>query len=60
VHPGDQVMQIGNAPMVSLADVRATLLARKPGDKLTLHVRRNGETMELAVEVGTPPQPEKD
>jgi predicted esterase len=57
---GDRLVKLGDAPTASLADVRAALQGRKPGDRLTLEVRRGGEAMLLPVEVGTPPPPEKE
>jgi hypothetical protein len=57
---GDQVVKLDAAAIASPADVRAALNSHKPGDKLTLEVRRDGERLTLAVEVGSPPPAPKD
>jgi hypothetical protein len=60
VRRGDQVLKVGQTATVSLADLRSALRAVKPGDKLELEVRRAAESVNLTVEVGTPPPPEKE
>jgi predicted esterase len=57
---GDQLVKLDGAATASPGDVRAALSGRKPGDKLTLQVRRGGESLELPVEVGAHPPAEKD
>jgi predicted metalloprotease with PDZ domain len=57
---GDQVLKVGASATGSPAEVRNSLRATKPGDKLALEVRREGKPLALTVEVGTPPPPEKD
>jgi predicted esterase len=60
LRPGDRVLKVGATATVSLADLRNALRAAKPGDKLALEVRRDSQAVNLTVEVGTPPPPEKE
>jgi predicted esterase len=57
---GDQLVKVNAAATASPADVRAALNSHKPGDMLTLEVRRAGEKLKLPVEIGTQPPTEKD
>jgi predicted esterase len=60
LRPGDRVLKVGATATVSLADLRNALRAAKPGDKLALEVCRDSQAVNLTVEVGTPPPPEKE
>jgi C-terminal processing protease CtpA/Prc len=57
---GDLVLKVGDTATASLTDLRNALRASKPGDKLALEVRRDGQPMTVEVEVGSPPPPEKE
>ena len=52
---GDVVVQAGGEDVENADDLRSAVSERKPGDELELEVRRDGETENLTVELGTRP-----
>ena len=52
---GDVVTSAGGTGVQTGDDLRRAVSEREPGDKLTLRVRRNGETRSLTVTLGTRP-----
>ncbi len=52
---GDLVVRAGGEAVRSGDDLRAAVTSREPGDDLELELRRNGETEEVTVELGTRP-----
>jgi putative serine protease PepD len=51
----DVVVRAGDEEVTSAADVRRIVAAGKPGEKLELEVRRDGQTRTFEVELGTRP-----
>lgn len=47
--PGDLLLKLDGQPLGSVARLSDTLAERKPGDRVTLTVRRGGKDIELAV-----------
>ena len=52
---GDVVTQIGSAPISDSGDLVAAVATHKPGDKVAVTVRRNGNTQKFDVTLGTQP-----
>jgi len=46
---GDVIVQFDGQPIRSLADIEAALRKHKPGDKVRLVARRNGQQLEVEV-----------
>lgn len=53
---GDVVTQFGAAKVTSLADLRRGLAALRPGDNVTVEVRRDGRAVTVLVELTAPPK----
>lgn len=47
--PGDLIIRFNGQPIGGLADIEAALRKHKPGDKVRLVARRNGQTVEMEV-----------
>jgi hypothetical protein len=58
VKTGDRLVQLGDAQINSLADLRRALQLHKPSDKLAIEVERDGKRLTLSAEVGSFPVPE--
>jgi S1-C subfamily serine protease len=56
VKVGDRITKIDNQDMQNITMFMQTMEAKKPGDKLTLHVIREGKEQDIAVTVGERPQ----
>ncbi len=54
LRPGDAIVALGGAPVRSVDDLLAALLAHSPGDEVTLRVRRGGEARETTVILDPP------
>jgi predicted esterase len=54
LRPGDQVTQFGAAKVASLADLRRGLASLRPGDNVTVEVRRDGRLVTVLVELTAP------
>jgi putative serine protease PepD len=52
---GDRILRIAGEKVDAVADVRSTVGDRRPGEKVELEVRRNGDTETLTVELGERP-----
>ena len=52
---GDVIVKIAGEDVQSGDDVRRAVAAHQPGDEVQLTVRRNGETQQLTVKLGTRP-----
>src|SRR4051812_15371633 len=52
---GDVVKEIDGAPVKDPSDVSSAIATKKPGDKITVQVERNGLTQEVDVTLGTRP-----
>src|SRR5579885_2664235 len=50
---GDVITAVGGAPVTSPEQLRAIIEARKPGDELTLTIRRSGTTKTVHVTLGS-------
>ncbi|HEU5363540.1 MAG TPA: trypsin-like peptidase domain-containing protein [Gaiellaceae bacterium] len=50
---GDVVTQVNGKPVTDQSQLRAIISARKPGDKLTLTIRRDGATKTVVATLGT-------
>jgi S1-C subfamily serine protease len=55
VQQGDVITAINGHPVSSSDDVRATLAMHHPGDKVTLTINRNGQTVHVPVTLGELP-----
>src|SRR3954468_17979391 len=52
---GDVVKAIDGAPVKDPSDVSSAIAGKKPGDKITVQIERNGLTQEIDVTLGTRP-----
>jgi putative serine protease PepD len=52
---GDVVTKLDGGRISDPADVAAAIADRKPGDRVDIEVRRNGQSVQLDVELGTRP-----
>jgi serine protease Do len=57
VKPGDVITKFDGEAVPTADDVRAQMKKRKPGDKVTLTVRRAAETVKIEVTLGKRPEP---
>jgi putative serine protease PepD len=55
VQEGDVITKIDGKPVQDPADISAAVAAKKPGDKITVEVQRDGGTHPLDVTLGTRP-----
>jgi putative serine protease PepD len=53
---GDVVVEVEGETIDSGGDLRSAIAEREPGDELELTVRRDGDTQDVTVELGTRPQ----
>jgi putative serine protease PepD len=56
LRPGDLIVALGSAKISGVNDLIAAAAARKPGDRTTLTVVRDGSRMVLHITLGTQPQ----
>jgi membrane protease YdiL (CAAX protease family) len=56
IHSGDEIISLDGAPIDSPGDLQEQLLARQPGDKVTVAIRRGGDTLNLSATLS--PRPE--
>lgn len=49
---GDRVIQLGDKAISSMDSLRETLEARKPGEKMSIQIERNGEKKTLEIRLG--------
>ena len=56
LRPGDRIVGIGEQDVSRSTDVSTAVSARKPGDKVTLRIRRGGDERVLTVTLGTRPE----
>lgn len=52
---GDIVTGIDNSAITTPGDLSAAVIAHAPGDRVTLHIQRNGQDQDLTVTLGTRP-----
>ncbi|MGE5589304.1 MAG: S1C family serine protease [Bacillota bacterium] len=52
---GDVILKIDNTEIHASKDVAAAMMARKPGDKVTIGIDRNGQSLTLQAVLGQPP-----
>jgi PDZ domain-containing protein len=52
---GDQLKSIGTTPVSSIADVRAVLAGKRPGDIAVVHVVRSGKRVDVPIKLGRSP-----
>lgn len=52
---GDVILKIDSTDIHESKDVAAAMMKRKPGDKVTLSVDRNGQSLSLQAVLGQPP-----
>jgi S1-C subfamily serine protease len=52
---GDIITKIDGNEVTSVDEVREAILAKKPGDTVTLEINRDGETMTVTAELGNQP-----
>ncbi|HEY7270911.1 MAG TPA: trypsin-like peptidase domain-containing protein [Dehalococcoidia bacterium] len=55
IRPNDIITKIDGQDLVDQSTLAATLANKKPGDKVTLTVNRNGATQDITVTLGTAP-----
>jgi putative serine protease PepD len=55
VRPGDRIVAIGSRTISRSTDVAPAIIARRPGDKVRVRVRRGGSERTLTVKLGTRP-----
>ena len=55
VKTGDVIKEIDGAPIKDPSDVSSAIAGKKPGEKITIQIERNGLTQELDVPLGTRP-----
>lgn len=53
LQPGDLVVSIDGQPVQSSLDLAAAVRSLDPGDQVTLEVQRDGQTVNVTVELGT-------
>jgi serine protease DegQ len=56
IEPGDVIVAVDGAPMRRVEDLLALLRTRSPGEVVTLTIDRNGERIEIEVELADRPQ----
>lgn len=56
LRPGDVVEALDGEPVESFEALRARVGTKRPGDEVTLSVRRSGETLEVRVTLGARPE----
>lgn len=52
LEPGDFVLEVDGVPMDAIDVIRGQLEGRSPGDTVDLTIERNGEVMDVTVELG--------
>ena len=52
---GDRIVAVGARRISESADVATAVVARKPGDRVRVRVRRGGKKRALTVRLGTRP-----
>jgi hypothetical protein len=52
VQPGDRLVKLDDREIVNLDDLRKVMSAKRPGDTMSLTVKRNDGTVELPVKLG--------
>jgi putative serine protease PepD len=52
---GDRILRVAGAQVDALSDVRSAVGARKPGSKIEVEVRRDGDTKTITVTLGRRP-----
>jgi len=52
---GDLILKLGDHALASLAELRALMLEKKPGDHVDLHVSRGGKDLKLDILLGNLP-----
>jgi S1-C subfamily serine protease len=55
LRPNDRIVAIGGRTISGATDVTAAITARKPGEKVSVRVRRGGSERTLTVKLGTRP-----
>jgi hypothetical protein len=56
---GDRLMQVDASKITSASDLQALVAKHKPGDKIELHVERQGKKLMLTAELSATPREEK-
>lgn len=54
---GDVIVAVDGEEIVGVADLPRIISRRDPGDEVTLEIIRDGERMDLTIELGTRPEP---
>jgi PDZ domain-containing protein len=55
LHPSDVITEIDGARVGTVAKLRSALAAKKPGDRISLVVRRDGKSLRFALTLGADP-----
>ncbi len=56
LRPGDIIVSVEGEPLATMSELIALVRRRAPGEEIQLEVVRNGERLELAVELGERPR----
>jgi len=59
LHPSDVIAEIDEVHVGTLAKLRALLAAKKPGDRISLLLRRNGKPLRVTLTLGADPSDKK-
>jgi serine protease Do len=57
LQPGDVIVRFAGKDITTYEDMRKLLLKQKPGDEITLQLKRGDETKELRITLGSRPRP---
>lgn len=52
LRPGDVIRRVEGRPVETVGDLAEALVGRKPGDRITIELERNGEVLSVGVELG--------
>lgn len=58
--PGDVIQQIENKPVTLPEDIKKVILGHKVGDKVQLHIYRDGKVSPVSIELGQYPEDNDD
>jgi len=56
LRPGDLIKSLDGQPVRDPSDLSSAIDVKKPGDKVTLQIERNGLTQEIDATLGTRPK----
>ncbi len=56
LHPGDIIIEIDGEPLATMSQLVAEVRARAPGDTVVLGIVRDGDTVDVEVELGERPR----